>query len=125
MFKKISIWLFIISIGYYFFFYEENFPVAGTNHIMSVDMYNGADVDDCITNPRTCSTVSSLLPPHGVMKALAGDNTAYLKAMAGEIDSFIFGKHSCEVLQHKEMDNGVGRENVRTHLMALRCTALP
>lgn len=124
MFKKLSAIIFAIALSYYFWG-DEKFPVEGTNHIMSIDLYNGSDIDDCFYIGRSkCSVVSSILP-NGIERAIAGNNDTYIKAMNGEIDEFIFQELNCEILQRKEMKSDV-EDNVVTgiYLMALKCTPI-
>lgn len=121
MLKKISIIVCSIGLGYYFWG-DDKFPVEGTNHVMSIDLYNGSDIDDCFYIERSkCSVVSSILP-NGIERAIAGNNDIYIKAMNGEIDEFIFQERNCEVLQRKKMKSDA-EDNVVTgiYLMALKC----
>lgn len=121
MLKKIFIIVCAIGLGYYFWG-GDKFPVEGTNHVMSIDLYNGSDIDDCFYIGRSkCSVVSSILP-NGIERAIAGNNDIYIKAMNGEIDEFIFQERNCEVLQRKKMKSDA-EDNVVTgiYLMALKC----
>ncbi|MCX7132233.1 hypothetical protein [Aeromonas sp.] len=121
MLKKISIIICAIGLGYYFWG-GDKFPAEGANHVMSINLYNGSDIDDCFYIGRSkCSVVSSILP-NGIERAIAGNNDIYIKAMNGEIDEFIFQERNCEVLQRKKMKSDA-EDNVVTgiYLMALKC----
>lgn len=123
MFKKLSVIFCAIVLGYYFWG-DEKFPAEGTNHVMTVDLYKGTDLADCAYDGHDCSTVSSILPS-GIQKGIAGDNKAYLEAMSGYRDSFIFEERSCEVLQRKEIEFDAKDSFVTgTYLMALKCTPI-
>lgn len=121
MLKKTFVIICAIALGCYLWG-DEKFPVEGTNHVMTVDLYKGTDLVDCAYDGHDCSTVRSIFP-NGIQKGIAGDNKVYLEAMNGSRDSFTFEERLCDVLQRKEieLENSVVSTS---HLMALRCTPI-